>query len=67
VEQLTVTKAGRDGDAVAAALADLQAAAGDGRNLMPLLLDAARAHVSEGEIVHALQAVWGGYRETPVF
>ena len=36
-------------------------------NLMPLLLDAARAQVSEGEIVHALQQVWGDYRELPVF
>jgi methylmalonyl-CoA mutase N-terminal domain/subunit len=34
---------------------------------MPLLLDAARAHVTEGEIVHALQRVWGDYREQPVF
>ena len=42
--------------------------AGAGRdNLMPLLVDAARAHVSEGEIVEALQQVWGDYREQPVF
>jgi len=34
---------------------------------MPPLLDAARAGVSEGEIVHALQQVWGDYREQPVF
>jgi methylmalonyl-CoA mutase N-terminal domain/subunit len=34
---------------------------------MPDLLDAARAHASEGEIVDALQTVWGDYRETPVF
>jgi methylmalonyl-CoA mutase, N-terminal domain len=34
---------------------------------MPLLLDAARTHVSEGEIVHTLQQVWGDYREQPVF
>jgi hypothetical protein len=24
-------------------------------------------HASEGEIVEALQDVWGAYRETPVF
>jgi methylmalonyl-CoA mutase N-terminal domain/subunit len=36
-------------------------------NLMPALLDCARAEASEGEIVQALQAVWGDYRETPVF
>jgi methylmalonyl-CoA mutase N-terminal domain/subunit len=34
---------------------------------MPALLDAARAHASEGEIVSALQDVFGTYRETPVF
>jgi methylmalonyl-CoA mutase N-terminal domain/subunit len=34
---------------------------------MPLLIEAARAHATEGEIVHALQAVWGDYREQPVF
>ena len=65
--QLEATRAARDPEAVAVALADLRAAADSPTNLMPLLLDAARVHVSEGEIVHALQSVWGGYRETPVF
>ena len=37
------------------------------RNLMPPLLDAARAHATEGEIVESLQDVWGAYTETPVF
>src|SRR3954454_4728239 len=44
-----------------------EAAAREGENLMPHLLDAARAHCTEGEIVMALQDVWGDYRETPVF
>jgi methylmalonyl-CoA mutase N-terminal domain/subunit len=34
---------------------------------MEPLLDAARAHASEGEVVQALQDVWGGFTETPVF
>jgi len=34
---------------------------------MPSLLDAARAHASEGEIIEALQDVWGSYTETPAF
>ena len=34
---------------------------------MPHLIDAARARASEGEIVQALQAVWGDYRDVPVF
>jgi methylmalonyl-CoA mutase N-terminal domain/subunit len=67
VEQLTRVKAARDPEAVAASLAAIKAAAVEGRNLMPLLIDAARVHTSEGEIVHALQEVWGDYRETPVF
>jgi methylmalonyl-CoA mutase N-terminal domain/subunit len=67
VEGLATVKAARDADAVRSALAGLQRAASDGANLMPLLVAAARAHVSEGEIVHALQETWGGYRETPVF
>jgi methylmalonyl-CoA mutase N-terminal domain/subunit len=34
---------------------------------MPLLIEAARVHASEGEIVTALQRVWGDYRERPAF
>jgi methylmalonyl-CoA mutase, N-terminal domain len=60
-------KSARVGEKVERALADLRAAADNGQNLMPLLLDAARVHATEGEIVRALQDVWGDYRETPVF
>ena len=42
-------------------------AADDDRNLMPNLLACARVHASEGEIVEALQEVFGTYTETPVF
>ena len=31
------------------------------------LMECARAHASEGEIVEALQQVFGDYTETPVF
>jgi methylmalonyl-CoA mutase N-terminal domain/subunit len=34
---------------------------------MPLLVDAAGVHASEGEIVDALQTVWGSHTEVPVF
>ena len=34
---------------------------------MPALLECARAHATEGEMVEALQDVWGSYRESPVF
>jgi methylmalonyl-CoA mutase N-terminal domain/subunit len=66
-ERLRAAKADRDTEAVEHALARLRAGAGAQRNLMPLLIDAARVHASEGEIVQALQQVWGDYREQPMF
>jgi methylmalonyl-CoA mutase, N-terminal domain len=68
VDRLGAVRAGRDPAQVEAALAALKHAAGhEGDNLMPGLLDAARARCSEGEIVEALQAVFGTYAEAPVF
>ncbi|HEV7885891.1 MAG TPA: methylmalonyl-CoA mutase family protein [Solirubrobacteraceae bacterium] len=68
IGRLQAVRARRDAGAVERTLADLRVhAARDGANLMPPLLDAARAHASEGEIVSALQDVFGTYRETPVF
>ena len=43
-----------------------EAAAGDA-NLMEPLLECARAHCTEGEIVESLQRVFGTYTESPVF
>ena len=60
-------RARRDGAAVEAALAELRDAAAADRNLMEPLLDCARAHATEGEIVESLQRVFGTYTETPVF
>jgi methylmalonyl-CoA mutase N-terminal domain/subunit len=57
----------RDAQAVESALAELREAAAADRNLMEPLLDCARAHASEGEIVESLQRVFGTYTETPVF
>ncbi len=34
---------------------------------MPALIGGARPDATEGEIVAALQEVWGDYREAPVF
>jgi methylmalonyl-CoA mutase N-terminal domain/subunit len=68
VERVQAVRARRDGEAVERELTRLrEAAAREDENLMPHLLDAARAHCTEGEIVRALQEVWGDYRETPVF
>jgi methylmalonyl-CoA mutase, N-terminal domain len=68
IGRLGAVRAARDSGQVEAALAALRQAAGHpDENLMPTLLDAARAHCSEGEIVEALQAVFGTYAEAPVF
>jgi methylmalonyl-CoA mutase, N-terminal domain len=68
LNRLQRARAARDGAAVEATLAVLREhAAHPDRNLMEPLLDCARAHASEGEIVESLQQVFGDYRETPVF
>jgi methylmalonyl-CoA mutase, N-terminal domain len=67
VQRLRAVKADRDAGAVERSLSDIKAAADSSRNLMPPLVEAARVHVSEGEMVHALQQVWGDYREQPAF
>jgi methylmalonyl-CoA mutase N-terminal domain/subunit len=68
VQRVHTIRERRDSDAVARTLDVLTEAARDpGHNLMPLLVDAARAHATEGEIVSALQTVFGSYREAPVF
>jgi len=68
IGRLQATRARRDGAAVERALAALREdAAHEGRNLMEPLMDCARAHASEGEIVESLQQVFGDYAETPVF
>jgi len=68
IDRLQAVRATRDGAAVEAVLGSLRESASRERaNLMPALIEAARVHASEGEIVAALQEVWGDYREAPVF
>jgi methylmalonyl-CoA mutase N-terminal domain/subunit len=68
IGRLQAARAARDGVAVERALAALRGHAADERhNLMEPLLDCARAHASEGEIIESLQQVFGDYTETPVF
>jgi methylmalonyl-CoA mutase, N-terminal domain len=68
IERVKHTRGQRDSQAAEAALSALtQAAASDDQNLMQPLLDCARANATEGEIVQALQTVFGTYTETPVF
>jgi methylmalonyl-CoA mutase N-terminal domain/subunit len=66
-DRLESVRARRAGAEVEAALARLKEAAARDENLMEPLLDCARVHASEGEIVESLQTVFGTYTETPVF
>jgi methylmalonyl-CoA mutase, N-terminal domain len=67
IGRLQAVRAARDTARVELTLAALREAAAADRNLMEPLLEAARAHATEGEIVQALQQVFGTYTETPVF
>ncbi len=66
-DRLAATRARRDGAAVASALAELKRAAADEANLMPPIIAAARARATEGEMIAAMQEVFGTYTESPVF
>ena len=67
IQRVQAARGNRDAATVEATLTAITHAAQADTNLMPLLLDAARAGVSEGEIVLALQRVWGDYHELPAF
>jgi methylmalonyl-CoA mutase N-terminal domain/subunit len=67
IGRVQAVRASRDSEALDAALAGLREAAAGDLNLMEPLLDCARAHATEGEIVESLQRVFGTYTETPVF
>jgi methylmalonyl-CoA mutase N-terminal domain/subunit len=67
IESLRAMRARRDSAAVEQTLGALkQAAAGDA-NLMPYIVDCAKAYVTLGEMCDAWREVWGTWRETPVF
>jgi methylmalonyl-CoA mutase N-terminal domain/subunit len=66
-DALAARKAARDSGAVRAAIGRMVQAARDGENLVPSMLDAARAEATLGEICDALRAEWGSYREPARF
>ena len=66
VTRLQNLRATRDGEAVRRALAALEAAARGTDNLMPYILDAARAYATLGEITGVLREVFGVYTEQTV-
>ena len=65
--ELARRRAARDQAAVDAALARMLDAARTGANMIPPMLDAARAEATLGEICDALRAEWGSYSEVPAF
>ncbi|WP_224813673.1 protein meaA [Hasllibacter sp. MH4015] len=62
IARLEDWRGARDGAAVAQALADLRAAAQDGRNVMPASINAAKVGVTTGEWAGVMRAVHGEYR-----
>jgi methylmalonyl-CoA mutase N-terminal domain/subunit len=68
IDRLRRVRGTRDARAVEDTLARLKLAAADpGQNLMPPLVECARSLCTEGEMVQALQEVFGAYSESPVF
>jgi methylmalonyl-CoA mutase N-terminal domain/subunit len=65
--ELTARRAARDQAAVDRALAAMVAAARTDANLVPPMLEAARAEATLGEICGALRAEWGSYSEPAAF
>ncbi len=69
-QALAELRAGRDGPAAERALRDVRemAARPEGAsNSVPVLMEAARAYVTLGEMVGALKESWGVYVESPSF
>ena len=64
--RLTELRARRDPRTVAEGLAALASAASNDRNVIPAMLDCARAYCTLYEIRHVLEEIYGNYRE-PVF
>jgi len=62
IARLEAWRAARDQDAVRAALADLEAAARDGTNIMPASVAAAKAGATTGEWGDIVRGVFGQYR-----
>ncbi len=68
IRRVQALRARRDSAAVESALARLKEdAARDDRNLMRPIIEASNVYVTMGEMCDALRAVWGVWRETPVF
>jgi methylmalonyl-CoA mutase, N-terminal domain len=68
VQRVQALRERRDSGTVEQALAALkEGSLKEDVNLMPLIVEAARAYVTLGEMCDALRETWGTWRETPVF
>jgi methylmalonyl-CoA mutase N-terminal domain/subunit len=63
IERLRRVRRERSGEAVRACLARVRAAADNGENVMPPVMDAVEAYATVGEVCEALRQVFGNYRE----
>jgi methylmalonyl-CoA mutase N-terminal domain/subunit len=66
IARLHEFKEEREAARVEAALGALQTAAEGKENLMPLVLEAVRAHATLGEVVDVFRATFGEYRKVSV-
>jgi methylmalonyl-CoA mutase N-terminal domain/subunit len=66
VARLEEIRARRDEGRVRQTLGALSTGARNGTNTMPLLIDAARAYATVGEMCDSLRGVWGEYVEAPI-
>ena len=67
VAALRRLREGRDNISVANRLEALREVAAGAENTMPAIVDCVRARCTEGEIISALEDVFGTYREVPTF
>ncbi len=61
-QKLQALRAARDAGRATTALAAIKEAAGNSTNLMPLVIEAAEAHCTLGEIADVLRREWGEYQ-----
>jgi methylmalonyl-CoA mutase N-terminal domain/subunit len=62
-ERVRAVRAGRDAATWQRAIDAIAAAAGDGANLVPRIIEAVEARATVGEIADAMRSVFGEYRE----
>jgi methylmalonyl-CoA mutase N-terminal domain/subunit len=67
VARVRALRTRRDNDLVKRRLESLKNAARGTDNLMPHIVEAARAHATLGEMIDVLKTVFGEYKEIPIF